>query len=168
MAAHRAALRTTLNAPVACVARWRSRIQLVAGGPTCRRARMRRRRDWQLVGGLPGELGGDGHRGGCRGGRRRARAADAGFRRGDPHLAARTLEGPWVGQARVDVVDEVSATTAATATVVQSRLGHASAEETLNTYSHLWPDSEDRTRAAIDAVLGVHASAQLEATQSSP
>ncbi len=38
--------------------------------------------------------------------------------------------------------------------VVQSRLGHASAVETLNTYSHLWPDSEDRTRAAVDAVLG--------------
>lgn len=37
--------------------------------------------------------------------------------------------------------------------VVQSRLGHASAAETLDTYSHLWPDSEDRTRAAVDAVL---------------
>ena len=34
--------------------------------------------------------------------------------------------------------------------VVQSRLGHASAAETLDTYSHLWPDSEDRTRAAVD------------------
>lgn len=38
--------------------------------------------------------------------------------------------------------------------VVQSRLGHASAAETLDTYSHLWPDSEDQTRAAVDAVLG--------------
>jgi len=38
---------------------------------------------------------------------------------------------------------------------VQARLGHASAAETLDTYSHLWPDSEDRTRSAIDAVLGV-------------
>jgi integrase len=38
--------------------------------------------------------------------------------------------------------------------VVQSRLGHASAVETLNTYSHLWPDSEDRTRTAVDLVLG--------------
>ena len=26
--------------------------------------------------------------------------------------------------------------------------------ETLNTYSHLWPDSEDQTRTAVDAVLG--------------
>jgi integrase len=37
---------------------------------------------------------------------------------------------------------------------VQMRLGHAFASETLNTYSHLWPDSEDRTRAAVDTVLG--------------
>jgi integrase len=39
--------------------------------------------------------------------------------------------------------------------VVQARLGHASAAETLDTYSHLWPDSDDRTRDAIDALLGV-------------
>lgn len=38
--------------------------------------------------------------------------------------------------------------------VVQARLGHATAAETLDTYSHLWPDSEDRTREAIDVVLG--------------
>jgi integrase len=38
--------------------------------------------------------------------------------------------------------------------VVQKRLGHATAAETLDTYSHLWPDSEDRTRQAIDDVLG--------------
>jgi|GEM_PF-4457940 len=31
---------------------------------------------------------------------------------------------------------------------VQARLGHASATETLDTYAHLWPDSEDRTRRA--------------------
>lgn len=37
---------------------------------------------------------------------------------------------------------------------VQERLGHASATETLNVYSHLWPDSDDRTREAVDAVLG--------------
>ena len=36
---------------------------------------------------------------------------------------------------------------------VQARLGHASAVETLDTYSHLWPDSDDRTREAVDAVL---------------
>ena len=36
---------------------------------------------------------------------------------------------------------------------MQARLGHASAVETLDTYSHLWPDSDDRTREAVDAVL---------------
>ena len=34
--------------------------------------------------------------------------------------------------------------------VVQERLGHASAVETLNVYSHLFPDSDDRTREAVD------------------
>ena len=38
--------------------------------------------------------------------------------------------------------------------VVQSRLGHASAKTTLDTYGHLFPDEEDRTRAAVDAALG--------------
>ena len=42
--------------------------------------------------------------------------------------------------------------------VIQSRLGHHDATETLNTYAHLWPDSEDRTRAAIDDILGSPAS----------
>jgi integrase len=37
---------------------------------------------------------------------------------------------------------------------VQRRLGHATAVETLDTYSHLWPDSDERTREAIDAALG--------------
>lgn len=36
---------------------------------------------------------------------------------------------------------------------VQRRLGHASAVETLDTYGHLWPDSEDQTRASVDDVL---------------
>ena len=38
--------------------------------------------------------------------------------------------------------------------VVQSRLDHATAAETLDTYSHLWPDSDDTSRAAIDSALG--------------
>jgi integrase len=41
--------------------------------------------------------------------------------------------------------------------VVQKRLGHATAAETLDTYSHLWPDSEDRTREATYSVLGIPA-----------
>jgi integrase len=38
--------------------------------------------------------------------------------------------------------------------VVQERLGHASIVETMDTYGHLWPDSDDRTRQAVDEVLG--------------
>lgn len=38
--------------------------------------------------------------------------------------------------------------------VVQERLGHTSATMTLDVYGHLFPDDEDRTRAAVDAVLG--------------
>ena len=37
--------------------------------------------------------------------------------------------------------------------MVQERLGHASAAETLDTYSHLWPDSDDRTKDAVDSVM---------------
>ena len=36
---------------------------------------------------------------------------------------------------------------------VQKRLGHAKPSITLDTYTHLWPDEEDTTRAAIDAVF---------------
>ena len=43
--------------------------------------------------------------------------------------------------------------------VVQARLRHASAKTTLDTYSHLWPDSDDSTRAAVDAVMAVRAEA---------
>jgi len=35
-------------------------------------------------------------------------------------------------------------------TVVARRLGHANPSETLRTYSHLWPDSDDRTRQVVD------------------
>jgi integrase len=37
--------------------------------------------------------------------------------------------------------------------VVQKRLGHAAAKMTLDVYAHLWPEDEDRTRDAIDAVF---------------
>jgi integrase len=38
--------------------------------------------------------------------------------------------------------------------VIQDRLAHTSAQMTLDIYSHLWPEDEDRTRAAVDGVLG--------------
>jgi integrase len=37
--------------------------------------------------------------------------------------------------------------------VVQYRLRHASAKTTLDTYSHLWPDSDESTRTAVEQVL---------------
>jgi integrase len=37
--------------------------------------------------------------------------------------------------------------------VVQARLRHASAKTTLDTYGHLWPDSDETTRAAIGTVM---------------
>lgn len=36
---------------------------------------------------------------------------------------------------------------------MQARPGHKNASETLDTYSRLWPDEDDQTRAAIDLVL---------------
>jgi integrase len=36
---------------------------------------------------------------------------------------------------------------------VQRALGHASATVTLNTYAHLWPTAEDRTRAVAASML---------------
>jgi len=38
--------------------------------------------------------------------------------------------------------------------VVQKRLGHKSAMETLDTYGHLWPDSDESTRVTVDRLLG--------------
>jgi integrase len=40
---------------------------------------------------------------------------------------------------------------------VRGCLRHAPATTTLNTYSHLWPDKDEPTRAAIDAVLAARA-----------
>lgn len=40
---------------------------------------------------------------------------------------------------------------------VQRALGHSSPSTTLNTYSHLWPTAEDRTRAAAAALFGAAA-----------
>jgi integrase len=36
---------------------------------------------------------------------------------------------------------------------VQARMRHASATTTLNTYSHLWPDADESTRAAIGQII---------------
>lgn len=36
---------------------------------------------------------------------------------------------------------------------VQAAMGHSSAVETLETYAGLWPDAQDRTRSAVDALF---------------
>jgi integrase len=41
--------------------------------------------------------------------------------------------------------------------VVQARLRHASAKTTLDTYGHLWPDSDESARAAVGVVLAARA-----------
>ena len=41
--------------------------------------------------------------------------------------------------------------------VVQARLRHASAKTTLDTYSHMWPDADESTRAAISNVMTARA-----------
>ena len=45
--------------------------------------------------------------------------------------------------------------------VVQARLGHATAVETLDTYGHLWPDSDDVTRAAVAAAWGAESPSRV-------
>lgn len=41
--------------------------------------------------------------------------------------------------------------------VVQSRMRHASAKTTLDTYGHLWPDADESARAAVGVVLAARA-----------
>lgn len=45
--------------------------------------------------------------------------------------------------------------------VVQHRLRHGSAKTTLDTYGHLWPDSDESARAAVGAVLAARAEDRL-------
>ena len=46
---------------------------------------------------------------------------------------------------------------------VQRALGHGSATVTLNTYSHLWPDANDRTRRAADEMFRASAGSTADA-----
>lgn len=47
---------------------------------------------------------------------------------------------------------------------VQRAMGHKDATTTLNTYSHLWPRAEDRTRKAAEAMLRETTAGQLRAS----
>ena len=46
---------------------------------------------------------------------------------------------------------------------VQARLRHATATTTLNIYSHLWPDADESTRAAVGAVIAARVEATADA-----
>ncbi|GED99706.1 hypothetical protein nbrc107696_01530 [Gordonia spumicola] len=46
---------------------------------------------------------------------------------------------------------------------VQRALGHSNATTTLSTYSHLWPDAEDRTRAAVTGLMTTVAESTADA-----
>jgi integrase len=48
--------------------------------------------------------------------------------------------------------------------VIQARMGHATMAETMETYGHLFPDSEDLGRGAVDDALGT-AQAEQERNQ---
>jgi integrase len=50
--------------------------------------------------------------------------------------------------------------------VVQHRLRHGSAKTTLDTYGHLWPDSDESARAAVAAVLAARVDSSGTATAS--
>jgi integrase len=49
---------------------------------------------------------------------------------------------------------------------VQARMGHSSAAITLDTYGHLWPDADDRTREAVQRALGTAADSVRTGTSS--
>lgn len=50
--------------------------------------------------------------------------------------------------------------------IVQARMRHASAKTTLDVYGHLWPDTEESTRAAVETVLAARADSLRTATVS--
>ena len=50
---------------------------------------------------------------------------------------------------------------------VQARLRHASAKTTLDTYGHLWPDRDESTRAAVDAVLATRVANPADSVRTS-
>ncbi len=49
---------------------------------------------------------------------------------------------------------------------VQRSLGHSKATTTLNTYAHLWPTAEDRTRKAAESIIAASLGRPDEAAQS--
>ena len=46
--------------------------------------------------------------------------------------------------------------------VLQTRLRHASAMTTLNTYGHMWPDADESSRAAVEVVLAARKDSRVK------
>ncbi len=46
--------------------------------------------------------------------------------------------------------------------MIQSRLGHASIVETMDTYGHLFPESEGATRQAVDGAYAAARAARAD------
>lgn len=71
-------------------------------------------------------------------------------------LGLRTAEACDLRVTDVDFMRGVASlltTSGADVKVVQAQLRHASAVMTLDTYGHLWPDSDESTRAAVAALF---------------
>ena len=54
---------------------------------------------------------------------------------------------------KVDAQQWLDQVTAAVVTGTYADPGHAKATTTLNTYAHLWPTAEDRTRKAAQSII---------------
>jgi integrase len=48
--------------------------------------------------------------------------------------------------------------------VAQARLRHTSAKTTLDTYAHLWPDSDDTSRRALEGAFLTRSAGQMRTT----
>jgi len=86
-----------------------------------------------------------------------------------PHVAhalKRLLPGIFQDQVQITYASTLIAANV-NPKVIQARLGHATITETMDTYGHLFPDSEDIGRGAIDAMLASADVRQMCATEGS-
>jgi hypothetical protein len=67
------------------------------------------------------------------------------------------VEGEPVEFAQGEDIPSLLIASGADVKVVQARLRHASAETTLDTYGHLWPDADESARGAVGVVLAARA-----------
>ena len=51
--------------------------------------------------------------------------------------------------------------------IVQHRVRHASAKTTLDTYGHLWPDTDESTRTAVERVMSAKLAESADSVRTS-